>query len=128
MKTIRVSAAIIINEDKILIAQRGYGDYKGYWEFPGGKREAGETGEAAAIREIKEELNLDIKIDDFLITIDYDYPTFHLTMDCYLAYADVTEMHINEHQEISWISSKDLDTVAWLPADILVVEELKKRI
>lgn len=128
MKTIRVSAAIIINEDKILIAQRGYGDYKGYWEFPGGKREAGETGEAAAIREIKEELNLDIKIDDFLITIDYDYPTFHLTMDCYLASADVTEMHINEHQAISWISSKDLDAVAWLPADILVVEELKKRI
>lgn len=128
MKTIRVSAAIIINEDKILIAQRGYGDYKGYWEFPGGKREAGETGEAAAIREIKEELNLDIKIDDFLITIDYDYPTFHLTMDCYLASADVIEMHINEHQAISWISSKDLDTVAWLPADILVVEELKKRI
>lgn len=128
MKTIRVSAAIIINEDKLLIAQRGYGDYKGYWEFPGGKREAGETGEAAAIREIKEELNLDIKIDDFLITIDYDYPTFHLTMDCYLASADVTEMHINEHQAISWISSKDLDAVAWLPADILVVEELKKRI
>ena len=128
MKTIRVSAAIIINEDKILIAQRGYGDYKGYWEFPGGKREEGETGEAAVIREIKEELNLDIKIDDFLITIDYDYPTFHLTMDCYLASADVTEMHINEHQAISWISSKDLDTVAWLPADILVVEELKKRI
>lgn len=128
MKTIRVSAAIIINEDKILIAQRGYGDYKGYWEFPGGKREAGETGEAAAIREIKEELNLDIKIDDFLITIDYDYPTFHLTMDCYLASADVTEMHINEHQAISWISSKDLDAVTWLPADILVVEELKKRI
>lgn len=128
MKTIRVSAAIIINEDKILIAQRGYGDYKGYWEFPGGKREEGETGEAAAIREIKEELNLDIKIDDFLITIDYDYPTFHLTMDCYLASADVTEMHINEHQAISWISSKDLDAVAWLPADILVVEELKKRI
>ncbi|MBO5770374.1 MAG: (deoxy)nucleoside triphosphate pyrophosphohydrolase [Spirochaetales bacterium] len=128
MKTIRVSAAIIINEDKILIAQRGYGDYKGYWEFPGGKREAGETGEAAAIREIKEELNLDIKIDDFLITIDYDYPTFHLTMDCYLASADVTEMHINEHQAISWISSKDLDAARWLPADILVVEELKKRI
>lgn len=128
MKTIRVSAAIIINKDKILIAQRGYGDYKGYWEFPGGKREAGETGEAAAIREIKEELNLDIKIDDFLITIDYDYPTFHLTMDCYLASADVTEMHINEHQAISWISSKDLDAARWLPADILVVEELKKRI
>lgn len=128
MKTIRVSAAIIINGDKILIAQRGYGDYKGYWEFPGGKREAGETGEAAAIREIKEELNLDIKIDDFLITIDYDYPTFHLTMDCYLASADVTEMHINEHQAISWISSKDLGAVTWLPADILVVEELKKRI
>ena len=78
--------------------------------------------------EIKEELNLDIKIDDFLITIDYDYPTFHLTMDCYLASADVTEMHINEHQAISWISSKDLDAARWLPADILVVEELKKRI
>jgi 8-oxo-dGTP diphosphatase len=97
-------------------------------KLTGGKREAGETGEAAAIREIKEELNLDIKIDDFLITIDYDYPTFHLTMDCYLASADVTEMHINERQAISWISSKDLDAARWLPADILVVEELKKRI
>ena len=128
MKTIEVVAAIIHQHGKILATQRGYGEYKGLWEFPGGKREEGETGEAAAIREIKEELNLDIKIDDFLITIDYDYPTFHLTMDCYLASADVTEMHINEHQAISWISSKDLDTVAWLPADILVVEELKKRI
>ncbi len=129
MKTIRVSAAIIQNErNEFLIAQRGYGEYKGYWEFPGGKREAGETGEAAAIREIREELDLDISINSYLTTIEYDYPSFHLTMDCYLASADVIEMHINEHQAISWISSKDLDTVAWLPADILVVEELKKRI
>lgn len=126
MKTVRVSAAIILNKDRILIAQRGYGDYKGYWEFPGGKREEGETGEEAAIREIKEELDLDISIDGYLTTVEYDYPTFHLTMDCYMANSKDTALDVKEHQSVKWILKAELDSTKWLPADILVVKELKK--
>lgn len=126
MKTIRVSAAIIFNDkNEILIAERGYGDYKGYWEFPGGKRQEGESGEEAAIREIWEELEMDIKVDSFLSTIEYDYPTFHLTMDSYLAHAKNDKINVKEHLAIKWANIDALDDINWLPADVLVVEDLK---
>ena len=126
MKVIRVSAAIIFNDkNEILIAERGYGDYKGYWEFPGGKRQEGESGEDATIREIWEELELEIKVDGFLSTIEYDYPTFHLTMDSYLAHAESDTINVKEHLAIKWANIKELDSIKWLPADILVVEDLK---
>ena len=129
MKTIRVSAAIIFNDkNEILIAERGYGDYKGYWEFPGGKRQEGESGEDAAIREIWEELEMDIKVDSFFSTIEYDYPTFHLTMDSYLAHSKSDNINVKEHLAIKWSNIEELDDINWLPADVLVVEELKKRI
>ena len=110
MKTIEVVAAIIVKDGKILATQRGYGEYKDGWEFPGGKVQQGETAEEAIVREIEEELRVTIHPDKFVTTVDYDYPNFHLTMHCFL----------------SSITRDELDTVDWLPADIEVVEALKK--
>lgn len=126
MKRIRVSAAVIHSGNKILAAQRGYGPYKGGWEFPGGKQEKGETGEEAIIREIKEELELDIKVEKYLLTVEYDYPEFHLTMDSYIA-TPVSE-HINplEHSALRWVSIDMLDSINWLPADIEIKEKVKE--
>ena len=124
MKTIRVVAAIIYKDGKIFATQRGYGAYKDYWEFPGGKVEPGETPEAALIREIKEELNTTISIDQFLATVEYDYPEFHLSMDCY--WCSIVEGHLDliEHESAMWLSRNHLRDVRWLPADILVVNRL----
>ncbi len=128
MKTIRVSAAIIHDDGRVYATRRGCGELKGMWEFPGGKREAGETGEEALIREIREELDAGIKIDSFLATIEYQYPDFHLVMDCYTATVIEGKLTLKEHDDARWLSMEEIDSVKWLPADMLVVEEIKRNI
>ena len=117
MKTVEVVAAIIRQDDRIFATQRGYGDWKDWWEFPGGKMEAGETPEEALIREIREELSTEISVDKFLCTIDWDYPGFHLTMHCYMCSLRGGAPRLNEHEAARWLSASDLRSVRWLPAD-----------
>ena len=126
LKRIEVVAAIIRKEDKIFATQRGYGDWKDWWEFPGGKMEPGETPEEALKREIKEELSADISVEEFLTTVEYDYPAFHLTMHCYLCTLLDEAMHLNEHEAARWLSKAELRSVKWLPADLEVVERMKE--
>ena len=118
MKTIEVVAAIIRKGDKIFATQRGYGEWKDWWEFPGGKMEPGETPEEALVREIREELSTGISVDKFLHTIDYDYPQFHLTMHCYMCSLQSEGMHLNEHEAARWLDKEAIYSVKWLPADI----------
>ena len=125
MKQIEVVAAIICKGDKIFATQRGYGDWKDWWEFPGGKMEVGETPEEALVREIREELSTDINVDKFVCTVDYDYPKFHLTMHCYLCSLLTEALHLNEHEAARWLTKEELDSVKWLPADEIVIKELK---
>ena len=131
MKSIEVVAAIIRKGDKIFATQRGYGDWKDWWEFPGGKMEAGETPEEALVREIREELDTEITIDKFLHTVDYDYPQFHLTLHCFMCSLKSQQMHLNEHEAARWLNAEDLQSVQWLPADEellpLIVQELTDR-
>ena len=125
MKTYHVVAAIIKQSDKILATQRGYGDYKDGWEFPGGKIEHNETPEEALIREIQEELAMTISVDSHVVDVSYDYPQFHLEMGCFLcSIADGTP-HLLEHEAAKWLEPRDIDSVDWLPADVLVVNALK---
>ncbi len=126
MKTIRVVAAIIHKDGKIFATQRGYGAYKDYWEFPGGKIKEGETPEQALIREIREELATTVRIERFLTTVEYDYPEFHLSMDCFICTIDQGELNLLEHESACWLSPDHLRDVNWLPADLLVVERLKE--
>ncbi len=128
MKNIHVAAAIIIKEDKIFCTQRGYGEFKDMWEFPGGKLEIGETSEQALVREIKEELNADIKINEFLCTVDYTYPTFHLTMDCFICSLKNDHIELLEAENAKFLKKEDLNSVDFLPADIIVVEKLINRL
>ena len=125
MKTIEVVAAVIKDGDKIFVTRRDYGDFENMWEFPGGKIEAGETKETALIREIKEELELDIRVSDFLVTVDYDYPNFHLKMDCFLCSIAGGELKLNAHNDAKWVNISELDELTWVPADIIVVEKIK---
>ena len=125
MKQIEVVAAIIRKEDKIFATQRGYGEWKDWWEFPGGKIEAGETPEEALKREIQEELSTEIGVDVFLCTVEYDYPAFHLTMHCYLCSLLTEALHLNEHEAAKWLTMEELNTVKWLPADMEVVEKME---
>ena len=125
MKQIEVVAAIIHDDEgRIFATQRGYGDFKDWWEFPGGKMEAGETPEEALKREIREELSTEISVDGFLCTVEYDYPKFHLTMHCFLCSLLTDTLHLNEHEAAKWLTHEELDSVKWLPADKVVVEEL----
>lgn len=124
MKSIEVVAAIIKKENKILATKRGYGEFINMWEFPGGKIEFGETKEAALIREIKEELDADIKIDEFALTVEYTYPTFHLTMHCYICSLK-DSITLLEHNDAKWLEENEFNTVNWLPADIEVIDFLK---
>ena len=126
MKQIEVVAAIIRKDDKIFATQRGYGDFKDWWEFPGGKMELGETPEDALKREIREELSTEISVDEFLCTVEYDYLKFHLTMHCYLCSLLTEALHLNEHEAAKWLTKDELESVKWLPADLLVIEELKE--
>ena len=130
MKTIRVVAAIIksVNEngDPIIFAtQRGYGDLKGGWEFPGGKIEDGETPQEALIREIKEELETEITVGELIDTIEFDYPTFHLSMDCFWAEIVSGNLVLTEHEAAKWLSKDELDSVEWLPADITLIDKIR---
>ena len=129
--TIEVVAAIIRKGDRIFATQRGYGDWKDYWEFPGGKVEASETPEDALLREIREELDAEIRIDRFLCTIEWDYPKFHLSIRCYICSLLTEALHLNEHEASRWLSSHELGTVNWLPADHqllpLLEQELDKQ-
>lgn len=128
MKTIEVVASIIIKNDKILATKRGYGEFVNMWEFPGGKIEYGEAKEDALRREIKEELDVAISIHSFLATIEYDYPLFHLIMHCYICSIASGELTLIEHKDAKWLSIDQLDTVAWLPADIEVLDKIRRLI
>ena len=126
MKTIEVVAAIIIKDGEVFATQRGYGEWQGWWEFPGGKIEPGETPQEALVREIREELDADISIGALLETVEWDYPTFHLTMHCYLCTLLSDSLNLNEHQAAAWLTPQTLTTVKWLPADEGLVDKLRK--
>ena len=125
MKKIEVVAAIIKQNNNIFVTSRSYGEFENMWEFPGGKMEMGETREEALIREIQEELELDINISKYLTTVDYDYPNFHLTMHCFICTISGGELQLNAHNDAKWTTLEELDKFNWVPADILVVEKLK---
>ena len=125
MKQIEVVAAIIRKGEKIFAIQRGYGDWKDWWEFPGGKMEAGEMPEEALKREIREELSTEIRVDELISTVEYDYPKFHLTMHCYLCSLLTEALHLNEHEAARWLSKDELDCVNWLPADAELIGKLR---
>lgn len=125
MKTINVVAAIIIKDNKIFATQRGYGEFKDGWEFPGGKVEQGEAPENAIVREIKEELDTVIEVKEYFDTVEYDYPNFHLSMKCYICAVVSGKLELLEHEAAKWLDKDSLDSVAWLPADLGLVDKLK---
>ena len=125
MKKIEVVAAILYRDGAYFATQRGYGEFEGMWEFPGGKIEPGESREVALKREIQEELGIDITIDKFLCTTDYDYPSFHLTMRCYLCSVESGMIELREHKSARWLTVESLDSVEWLPADKEIINKLK---
>ena len=127
MNPIEVVAAIIHDsEGRVFATQRGYGEWKDWWEFPGGKMEPGETPVQALKREIKEELSTEISVDEFLCTVEYDYPKFHLTMHCYQCSLLTDALHLNEHEAAKWLSKDELDSVKWLPADQEIIKKLSQ--
>ncbi len=125
MKTVRVVAAVIREGDRVFATQRGYGAFKDGWEFPGGKVEPGETPEQALAREIREELDTEICVGEKLAQVEYDYPDFHLSMGCYLCAVRSGSLTLKEHESARWLGAEELDQVAWLPADLSVIELLK---
>ena len=124
MKTIQVVAAIIIKENEVFATQRGYGDWKGWWEFPGGKVEAGECPKDALKREIMEELDAEISVGELLDTVEWDYPTFHLSMQCYVCSLESENVRLNEHESSAWLKKNALDSVQWLPADLALLDKI----
>ena len=126
MKTIRVAAAVIRKGDKIFATQRGYGELKGGWEFPGGKIEDGETPQEALKREIEEELDTEILVGELIDTIEYDYPNFHLSMDCFWCEIVEGKLVLKEHEAARWLDRKTMDDVEWLPADVTLVGKIKE--
>lgn len=130
MKTVKVVAAIICDDmkekNKIFATARGYGDLKGDWEFPGGKVEPGETSQQALIREIIEELDTEIKVGELIDTVEYDYPTFHLSMDCFWAEVKAGHLELKEAEAAKWLTKDQLDSIDWLPADILLIDQIRK--
>lgn len=126
-KTINVVAALIRDGKRVFATARGYGNYKGWWEFPGGKVEPGESPEDALVREIREELDSEISVDEYISTIEYDYPEFHLSMRCYWCSLVSGELILKEAEDAKWLDVETIDSVKWLPADITLIDEIKKR-
>lgn len=126
MKTIRVVAAIMIDQGKVFATQRGYGEFKDGWEFPGGKIEPGETAEAAIVREIKEELDTEVEVMELLDTVEYDYPNFHLSMDCFICKVKSGGLILKEHEAAAWLTKDTLYSVDWLPADRGLIGKIEK--
>ena len=126
MKTINVVAALIVHDGRIFATQRGYGEWRGWWEFPGGKQEPGETPEEALVREIREELATEISVDRFVTTLEWDYPTFHLSMRCYLCSVISGSLTLLEHEAAAWLDREHLRSVKWLPADIEILDEIDR--
>lgn len=126
-KSIHVVAALICRDNEVFATQRGYGNYKDWWEFPGGKVEAGETPEEALAREIREELDAKISVNEYITTVEYDYPEFHLSMACYWCGVREGQLTLLEHEAARWLPLDDLRQVNWLPADVCVIEEIEKR-
>ena len=129
LKTINVVAAIICddfnNKTKVFATQRGYGEYKGWWEFPGGKIESGETPQEALMREIREELTVNITVGSLIKTIEYDYPNFHLSMDCFWVEVESGNLELKEAEAARWLTKEELDDVEWLPADEILIDKIK---
>lgn len=126
LKSIEVVAAVIVRDGSLFATQRGYGDFKDMWEFPGGKMERGETPQGALVREIREELDAEITVGDLIKTVEYDYPAFHLKMHCFLCSLKSEDIVLKEHESARWLTKKDLRSVNWLPADLSVIETLEK--
>lgn len=124
MKTVEVVAAIIIKDGRVFATQRGYGEFKDGWEFPGGKIESGESRKEALMREIKEELDADIRVGSLLETVEYDYPAFHLTMHCFFCELISEDIVLKEHEDARWLSEEELGTVDWLPADVGLIDKI----
>ena len=127
MKTIEVVAAVITKDDKVFATQRGYGEWRGWWEFPGGKIESGECPQEALVREIREELDAEIEVGELLETVEWDYPDFHLTMHCFACTLLSDSLHLNEHEAAAWLTLDTLNSVKWLPADEDLVRKLSGR-
>lgn len=128
IKTIEVVAAIIRHGDKVFATQRGYGEFEGGWEFPGGKMEPGETPPQALIREIKEELDTEIEVGELIETVEYDYPKFHLTMHCFMCTVKSGHLVLKEHEAAKWLTKNTLDSVDWLPADEGIIDKIKQKL
>lgn len=128
MKVIKVVAAIMIHNGRVFATQRGYGEFKDGWEFPGGKVEPEETPQEALVREIKEELNSVIEVGELLDTVEYDYPEFHLSMDCFICKVKAGDLELKEHEDARWLTTETLDSVDWLPADLGLIQKIKKYI
>lgn len=128
MKTIEVVAAVIHRGGAILATQRGYGDFKDGWEFPGGKVEPGETPEQAIVREIREELGVTVRPEELITTVEYDYPKFHLTMHCFWSSVVSGEISLIEHEAMKWLAAEEMDLVDWLPADVLVAPKAREKL
>ena len=124
MKTIEVVAAIIVRGGEVFATQRGYGEWRGWWEFPGGKIEPGECPQEALVREIREELDAEIEVGGLLETVEWDYPAFHLTMHCFMCTLQSESMHLNEHEASAWLTADELGSVRWLPADEGLVDKI----
>ena len=126
MKTIEVVAAVIRHGEQIFATQRGYGEFEGGWEFPGGKMEPSETPQEALVREIEEELDTEIEVGDLIETVEYDYPSFHLTMHCFFCSVKSGHLVLKEHEAAKWLTKETLDSVAWLPADQGIIEKIRQ--
>ena len=126
MKTIEVVAAIILRDAQVFATQRGYGEFQGWWEFPGGKIESGESPKEALKREIREELDAEIEVGELLQTVEWDYPNFHLTMHCFICSLLSDSLHLNEHEAATWLSDITLRSVKWLPADEVLLDDIAR--